>query len=152
MGTGFLSTPFLLPVLTEAGEAETAYKMLENTEKPGWLAEVLDGATTIWENWEGSASRNHYSPGSVCQWLFDTCAGIRVDGENHFIISPVPGGTLTWAEADYRSIYGEVKSRWEKTGNGTKFTVTVPPNTTADVVLPNGMRHSIDAGTHTFTA
>ena len=40
---------FLLPVLTEAGFADTAYKMLENTEKPGWLAEIEDGATTIWE-------------------------------------------------------------------------------------------------------
>lgn len=94
VGTGFLSTPFLLSVLTEAGESETAYRMLENTEKPGWLAEILDGATTIWENWEGDLSRNHYSPGAVCQWLFDTCAGIRVEGGRHFVISPVPEGAL----------------------------------------------------------
>ena len=152
VGTGFLSTPFLLPVLTGAGEVETAYRMLENTEKPGWLAEVLDGATTIWENWGGNLSRNHYSPGAVCQWLFDTCAGIRVDGENHFTIAPIPGGTLAWAEAGYRSIYGEVKSCWEKTDSGTKFTVTIPSNTTADVTLPNGTRYSTGAGTHTFPA
>ncbi|MBQ7916863.1 MAG: family 78 glycoside hydrolase catalytic domain, partial [Firmicutes bacterium] len=86
VGTGFLSTSFLLSVLTEAGETETAYKMLENTEKPGWLYEILDGATTIWENWEGTASRNHYSTGAVCQCLFDTIAGICPDGENCFII------------------------------------------------------------------
>ena len=53
VGTGFLSTPFLLPMLTEAGESEKAYRMLENTEKPGWLYEVTQGATTVWETWEG---------------------------------------------------------------------------------------------------
>ena len=97
VGTGFLSTPFLLPVLTEAGEAETAYKLLLNTEKPGWLAEVLDGATTIWENWEGNLSQNHYSPGAVCQWMFDTCAGIRATGERSFRFAPTPGPGLDHA-------------------------------------------------------
>lgn len=150
VGTGFLSTPFLLPVLTGAGAAETAYKMLENTEKPGWLAEVLDGATTIWENWEGDLSQNHYSPGAVCQWLFDTCAGIRVEGENHFVLSPVPGGTLTHAGAGYRSVYGTVKSRWEKVEGGVAFTFTVPANTTAEIVLPNGRKESVTAGEYHY--
>ena len=150
VGTGFLSTPFLLPVLTGAGETETAYKMLENTEKPGWLGEVLDGATTIWENWEGDLSQNHYSPGAVCQWLFDTCAGIRLDGKNHFVLSPVPGGTLTHAGASYRSAYGEVKSRWEKTAGGVKFTFTVPANTTADIILPDGTKKSVTAGEYQY--
>ena len=102
--------------------------MLLNTEKPGWLGEVLDGATTIWENWEGNVSQNHYSPGAVCQWLFDTCAGIRVDGENHFVIAPQPGGALSHAEASYRSLYGVVKSRWERTDGGLKFRVEIPPD------------------------
>ena len=150
VGTGFLSTPFLLPVLTEAGESETAYKMLENTEKPGWLGEVLDGATTIWENWEGNLSQNHYSPGAVCQWLFDTAAGIRMDGENHFTIAPIPGGTLTYAEARYRSIYGEVFSRWERTAEGMIFTFTIPANTTAEVRLLNGEVQTVSTGTHTY--
>lgn len=96
VGTGFLSTPFLLPVLTEAGETETAYRMLENRSSPGWLAEILDDATTIWESWEGNVSHNHYSPGAVCQWLFETAAGIRMDGERRFLIAPIPGGTLTF--------------------------------------------------------
>ena len=79
------------------GRADLAYRMLENEKQPGWLYEVKQGATTIWENWEGSASHNHYSPGAVCQWLFDTVAGIVPDGENHFVIRPVPGGDMTWA-------------------------------------------------------
>lgn len=150
VGTGFLSTPFLLPVLTEAGEAETTYRMLENTEKPGWLGEVLDGATTIWENWEGDLSQNHYSPGAVCQWLFDTCAGIQVEGENRFIIAPVPGGTLTHAEAHYLSPYGKVESRWEKTGNSIRYTITVPSNCTAEISLPDGQHFEVTAGVHEY--
>lgn len=150
VGTGFLSTPFLLSVLTEAGEAEAAYKMLENTEKPGWLYEVCQGATTIWETWEGNVSHNHYSPGAVCQWLFDTVAGIRPDGENHFVIHPVPGGTLTHARASYRSIYGLVESGWERKEGSTVYTVTVPANTTAKLQLPDGSSHNLTAGTHTY--
>lgn len=151
VGTGFLSTPFLLPVLTRAGQTETAYKVLENTEKPGWLAEVLDGASTVWENWEGNLSRNHYSPGAVCQWLFETVAGIRVAGKNHFVIAPVPGGTLTCAKASYHSIYGRVESRWQKTADGFTLTVTIPANTTAEIRLPNGMEQSVSAGTYTYS-
>ncbi|MBQ9663125.1 MAG: family 78 glycoside hydrolase catalytic domain [Oscillospiraceae bacterium] len=150
VGTGFLSTPFVLPVLTEAGEAETAYKMLFNTEKPGWLAEIADGATTVWENWEGNLSQNHYSPGAVCQWLFDTVAGIRVAWENHFVIAPQPGGTLTHAEGSYKSLYGEVKSRWEKTDSGVSFEIEIPANTTAEILLPTGETHTVSAGTYLY--
>ena len=150
VGTGFLSTPFLLPVLTEAGETDTAYKMLENTEKPGWLGEVLDGATTIWENWEGDLSQNHYSPGAVCQWLFDTCAGIRVDGENHFVIAPVPGGTLTHAEASYESPYGKVTSAWQNENGKMLFTFEVPANCTAEIILPDGQKESVNTGRYTY--
>ncbi len=151
VGTGFLSTVFLLPVLTEAGFADKAYKMLENTEKPGWLAEIEDGATTIWETWEGNVSRNHYSPGAVCQWLMEYAAGIRQQEARRFLIAPLPGGTLTFAEGSWRSLYGEVKTRWEKNGNTTRFTVTVPANCTAQVRLPDGTQHDVTAGTYSYT-
>ena len=156
VGTGFLSTPFLLDELTKAGAAETAYKVLLNTEKPGWLYEVEHGATTVWETWEGYTGRgdagslNHYSPGAVCQWLFDTCAGIRVEGENHFVIAPIPGGGLTHTEAGYKSSYGEVKSRWEKTESGTRFAFEIPANTTATITLPNGKKESLRAGRYMY--
>lgn len=150
VGTGFLSTPFLLPVLTEAGETETAYKMLENTEKPGWLAEVLEGATTVWENWEGNLSQNHYSPGAVCQWLFDTVAGIRVEGENRLIIAPMPGGSLKHACAEYVSPYGKVVSRWEETDGGTVYTVEIPANVVAEIILQDGTSETVGSGVHTY--
>ena len=96
-------------------------------------------------------SRNHYSPGAVCQWLFDTVAGIQPDGENRFVIKPIPGGTLTYAKASYQSIYGTVESGWERGENGTVFTVTVPANTTACLILPNGDSLCLTSGTHTYT-
>lgn len=150
VGTGFLSTPFILPVLTEAGRNDVAYKMLENTQKPGWLGEILDGATTIWENWEGDCSQNHYSMGAVCQWLFETVGGICPDGENAFIIKPVPGGTLTYANISYRSIYGMVKSSWKKNGEQIEYHIEIPANTKARIVLPDGTEERVEAGCYTY--
>lgn len=151
IGTGFLSTPFVLPVLTEAGFVEAAYKMLENEQAPGWLAEVNAGATTIWEDWEGNVSHNHYSPGAVCQWLFDTVAGIRVEGENYFSITPVPGGSLTEARAQYRSIYGTVRVCWKKQENSSvTYEIVIPANTTATLFLADGTRKELEPGSYVF--
>ena len=159
VGTGFLSTPFVLSVLTQYGYLDTAYRMLENTVAPGWLAMVRQGGTTVWENYlaydgEGhplKQSMNHYSPGAVCSYLFDTVCGIRVDGENHFRIAPCPGGTLEFADASYDSPYGTVKSRWERTDAGIRYDITVPPNTQADLILPNENGIFIlSPGTHGF--
>lgn len=156
LGTGFLSTPLILDVLTDI-DLESAYRLLENEEIPGWLSMPKNGATTIWEAWEGPNSKNggigslnHYSKGAVVAWLFDTMCGIRVDGENHFVIAPHPGGHFTHAKAIYDSVYGTVESGWEKTTNGWKYTVTVPTNCTAEVRLPWRDSVSLGAGTYSF--
>lgn len=150
VGTGFLSTPFLLPVLSENGEAETACRMLENEESPGWLHEVREGATTVWEDWEGKLSRNHYSPGAVTGWLFSGICGIRLTGERRFEVSPVPGGSLTHAEASWRSIYGEIGSKWEKRDGKTVFTISVPSNCAAVIRLPDGTAKEVSAGRYEY--
>ena len=157
LGTGFLSTPLILGVLSEY-DLEAAYRLLENEEIPGWLSMPCNGATTIWENWDGPfnsqgaglGSLNHYSKGAVCKWLFDTMCGIRVEGKNHFVIAPKPGGSLTHAGASYNSIYGNVESRWEKAENGYRFTVVVPANCTATVALPDGSIQKQAVGTYTY--
>lgn len=146
VGTGFLSTPFILPVLADAGEVETAYKMLENTKKPGWLGEVADGATTIWENWEGDVSHNHYSPGAVCEWLWSGVCGIQLEGENHFVIAPLPGGSLTDASASYQSIYGKVSVAWKKEEKNISYEIEIPANTSALVRFPDGRKQTLGAG------
>jgi alpha-L-rhamnosidase len=158
IGTGFLSTPFILPVLADYGYLDTAYKMLENQEEPGWLAMVAQGATTVWEHYNGydenghplQTSFNHYSPGAVCSFLFSHIAGIRVAGENEFIISPHPGGSLTYASASFCSAYGTVTSGWKSDRGQTTFTVNIPANCTATVILPDGREEKADMGEHSF--
>lgn len=150
INTGFLSTPFILPVLTAAGRADVAYRMLENSRAPSWLAEVEAGATTIWEDWEGKESHNHYSPGAVSQWLFDTAAGIRVEGENRFSIRPTPGGSLTSARAEYLSPYGLVTSAWTLESGAGVLEVALPANTTAAVTAPGLESQELGPGRHTI--
>lgn len=156
IGTGFLSTPLILDVLADI-DLESAYRLLENEEMPGWLFMPKSGATTIWEAWEGNAtenggiaSLNHYSKGAVVAWLFDTMCGIRVDGENHFVIAPHPGGHFTRAKAVYDSVYGRVESGWEKAMDCWKYTVTIPTNCTAELHLPEKTPVTLESGTHTF--
>lgn len=160
VGTGFLSTPFLLQTLADNGYLESAYKMLQNEQAPGWLAMVAQGATTVWEEYtcyseDGTPlprSFNHYSLGAVCGFLFDTVCGIRITDENAFVIVPKPGGTLQYAEASTNTAYGKVTSQWYRQAQEFQFRISIPPNTTAAIVLPDGRRENIKAGTHTFTA
>lgn len=157
LGTGFLSTPFILNVLAEI-DREVAYKLLENEELPGWLSMPKAGATTIWESWEGpnaggagEGSLNHYSKGAVCQWLFESMCGIQVVGENEFVIAPQPGGSFTYAKAEYNSVYGRVACGWKKQEDGIyEYEVLVPANTIAKVILPDGRAKTCVAGTYTF--
>lgn len=151
IGTGFLSTPLILPLLTRMGRLDVAYQMMENEQEPGWLYEVKAGATTVWENWDGSASQNHYSPGSVCQWLFETVCGVHVQGENHFTISPMPGGTLTHASFSYHSIFGRVSCAWQREGDRITIHIAIPPNTTAEIRLPDGRNETLSAGEKSFS-
>ncbi|MED4954806.1 family 78 glycoside hydrolase catalytic domain [Paenibacillus macerans] len=146
LNTGFLSTPFILHVLAEHGYPEVAYRLLEQDTCPSWLYAVTQGATTIWESWNGISpegelaySLNHYSYGAVCNFLFAGVAGIRPvpeqPGYEHFIIKPWIGGTLTHASATYESPYGKIESGWRKTDDGVDYRFVVPANTTATVMI-----------------
>jgi alpha-L-rhamnosidase len=159
--TGFLATPYLLPVLADHGHADLAYQLLLRDTPPSWLAMIERGATTVWESWEGvdSAGRpqdslNHYSKGAVIDFLHRYTAGIRLDGEpayRSFVIEPVPGGGLTAASAAHESPYGRIESSWELAGDGRlHLTVRVPPGTTATVRV-NGTETVAGPGRHEFT-
>ena len=158
VGTGFLSTPFLLQTLAENGYMESACRMLENEEAPGWLSMVAEGATTVWEEYScydenGSPlprSMNHYSLGAVCGFLFDTIAGIRILRENTFLIVPQTGGTLTCTRAEIMTAYGKVISSWERDEKGVRYTISIPANTMAEVILPGKEKTLIKAGIHHF--
>ena len=155
LGTGFLSTPLILGVL-EKIDIDAAYRLLENEEIPGWLSMPKNGATTIWESWEGDkaqngiGSLNHYSKGAVLEWVFGSMCGIRMKSENCFIICPKPGGRFTHAKASYLSVYGKVGSGWERKDGRTFYTVSIPANCSAEVILPGGRTETVCAGTHVF--
>lgn len=149
--TGFLGTPHICHVLTEFGHLEKAYALLEQKTYPSWLYPVTKGATTIWERWDGIMpdgnlqnatmnSFNHYAYGAIGDWLYRVVAGIDTD-ENHpgykkVIIAPQPGGSLTAAKAHHLSLYGKIATNWKIENGQFKLEVTIPPNTTARVVLP----------------
>ncbi len=76
--------------------------------------------------------------------------GIQVSGENHFTVAPRPGGHFTNASLSYDSVYGTVESRWERRDGKTVYTVTVPSNCTAELILPGGRKRELTAGAYTF--
>lgn len=155
LGTGFLSTPFILYVL-EKIDVEYAYKLLENEQMPGWLFMPKMNANTIWESWEGTeaqggiASLDHYSKGAVLEWVFSEMCGVKVAGENQFIIAPKAGGKFTFAKCEYQSAYGKVKSGWKRENGKTTYKIVIPANTTAKVALPSGEK-TLMAGEYEFT-
>ena len=149
--TGFIGCNLLLPVLCEYGYEETAFMLLQNEEYPSWKYPILQGATTIWERWNsytvengfgdaGMNSFNHYSYGSVTEWLYDTLVGIKSGeaGETfmHFVLRPTCGGGLLYAKGEYNSLCGLIKSSWNALGDKmTVYNCTVPGNTSATLYL-----------------
>jgi alpha-L-rhamnosidase len=167
VGTGFLATPDLLPVLADTGHLDVAYELLLQDTQPSWLAMVDRGATTIWEEWEGidadgvaHASLNHYSKGAVISFLHRYVAGIRPGlgdedvAYRRFRIEPRPGGGITSAEAVHDCPYGRIESSWRIEGGTFSLTTTVPPGTTATLVLPDGTHAQLAPGSahHTCLA
>ncbi|SFR66997.1 glycoside hydrolase family 78 protein [Maribacter stanieri] len=149
--TGFLGTPLLCTTLSKIGRDDLAFMLLFRKEFPSWLYPITMGATTIWERWdtqkpdgtiiEGMNSFNHYSYGAIGEWLYTHVGGLRIDPENpgykHIIFDPHPGGGLTSANTEFLSLYGKIKSNWKIIDRTFQYEVTVPPNTTATVTLPN---------------
>jgi alpha-L-rhamnosidase len=158
--TGFVGVGLLCPVLTAAGHADVAHRLLLTDTFPSWGYSIRHGATTIWERWDGWTedagfqtahmnSFNHYSLGSVGQWLYEDVAGIRpaAPGYAHVLIAPVPGPDLRSARATYDSVRGRIASAWEHRPDGS-FTLEaeIPANVTATVVLPRGGGEPTEAG------
>ncbi len=156
LNTGFLSTVYLLPTLVDHGMTEEAFKILEQTDAPGWLYPITLGATTIPENWNGfdefRDSLNHYSFGAVCQFLFEYVAGIRPiePGFQKIELRPIIGGSLTWAKGEYKTKYGVIRSEWHIEDGKFAYQCSVPEGTFADLTLPNGKTMYLSAGTYSF--
>ena len=150
LSTGFAGVGYLCPVLTEAGYTEVAYRLLGNETYPSWGYTIKNGATTIWERWDGWTeengfqspnmnSFNHYSLGSVGEWLYRYVAGIDLGapGYGRIVIRPRPGGNLTHASGAYDSVRGRISSSWKIEDNQFVLETLIPPNTTATVHVPS---------------
>ena len=164
--TGFLGTSILMPTLTENGMVDVAYELLFQRKNPSWLYSVDNGATTIWERWNsymldkgmgprGMNSFNHYAYGVVCEWIWETVAGISADaaqpGFKHIIMKPVPDKRLGFVKAEYKSAAGVIKSEWKYDGDKWIWNFTVPEGATASVTLPGETEtKEYSAGTYTL--
>ena len=149
--TGFLGTSILMSTLTENGMEDITYELLFQRKNPSWLYSVDNGATTIWERWnsymvkegmgpKGMNSFNHYAYGCVCEWIWETCAGISSDpaepGFKHIIMKPIPDKRLGHIDAEYQSAAGLIKSAWRYEGDQWIWDFTIPEGATASVTLP----------------
>ena len=163
LSTGFLGTPYLLPVLARFGRLDLAYRLLEQRSYPSWIYSIEQGATTCWERWNsynhetgfGNVSMNsfnHYAYGAVGDFMYETIAGITPlePGFRRFAVAPRPGGTLTSARGEYNSEYGRIVSEWRLENGRFVLDVTVPANTECEVSLPNGERQTVGAGSHHY--
>lgn len=152
LDTGFVGTPYLCRMLSENGMNDLAYHLLMEKGYPGWLYEVLMGATTIWERWNSVEpngkisgtemnSLNHYSYGSIVEWMFRNMAGINPveekPGFKKFRIAPMPNYQITRTDARLRSASGLIESSWEIEGKQLRFRFSVPFDTEAEIVLPD---------------
>jgi alpha-L-rhamnosidase len=156
--TGFVGTPLLCNTLSAQGYDDLAFMLVNRKQYPSWLYPVTQGATTIWERWDGQKpdgtfqdvgmnSFNHYAYGAIGEWLYRHVAGLDIDqanpGYKHILLAPHPGGGLTNANAEFESLYGKIKSGWKLDGKQMTYEVTVPVNTTATVTLPTASAEGV---------
>ena len=150
--TGFIGTPLLAPVLSNTGNADLMYKVLFKETYPSWFYSINQGATTMWERWDGythdkgfadrAISFNHYAYGAIGQWMYESIAGIAPlePGYKKIMFAPVPNQLLSEAKGEYDSPYGKITSHWKYVGKDFVYNITVPPNTTAKIsLLPFGV-------------
>lgn len=156
LSTGIQSTNRLMLELSRSGNNAEAYRLLLAHGLPSWGAALDNGATTVWERWDGYIaprgfqfqpmnSFNHVAFGSVAQWMWQTIVGLvpdeRSPGYKRFIVRPMPGGGLTSAHGKYNSVHGPIDIQWEIKDREFLLNLTVPTNTSADVYLP---AHAVD--------
>ncbi|MGC9349195.1 MAG: family 78 glycoside hydrolase catalytic domain [Anaerolineae bacterium] len=159
LATGFLGTPELCFVLAETGHLDVAYQLLNNESYPSWGYMIKNGATTMWERWDGYTeengihdpgmnSFNHYAYGSIGEWLYRVVAGIEagLPGYREVHLRPRPGGGLDYVRASYRSAHGTIQSAWRREDDGTHVEVTIPANTTAVLEIPTQQPHAVTEG------
>lgn len=160
LDAGILGTKYLLHALSDGGRADLAWQVVTQKDQPGWLAWFDQGATTFWEQWNGTASRNHIMFGDVSAWLMKNLGGLQlpsyepdaqIEGFRKFILAPQPLAGVTWAKTEYESPYGLIRAHWRIEGEKFLFDVTVPVGAEAEIRLPGATPTTVGSGEHHFT-
>ncbi|MCS5719863.1 glycoside hydrolase family 78 protein [Herbiconiux sp. CPCC 205763] len=150
LNTGSLGSKYLLPMLTQYGHADLAYKVAVQTEYPSWGYMIENGATTMWEHWSLDArSRGHYFLGTVDDWFYHDVAGIRsseTTGYRDITIAPAVTDQLAWAKATTQTPFGPVSTDWKRTGDTLTLATHVPVGSTAVVHVPAANRWAVTEG------
>lgn len=147
--TGDVGNRYLFQTLARNGENETMYRMHNHYDAPGYGFQIKFGLTTLTEQWDPRKgnSWNHFMLGQIEEWFYQSLAGIMSDPEKpgfkHFFIQPEVVGDMTFAKADYQSVYGKIASSWEKKDGKFILTVQIPVNTTATIKLPVAKKSEI---------
>lgn len=162
--TGFLGTPYLCYALSRYGRTDVAIKLLMREEFPSWLYSVKQGATTIWEHWDGIKpdgsfwsdamnSYNHYAYGCILDWIVETLAGINVDermtGYKRFTVMPQLPNEWNDLKCSYDSVYGKIAVELTRGDAGLNVKLTVPENTSCVFKLGD-FRKDFGSGTYEF--
>ena len=160
LSTGFLGTPWLLPALSKIGRDDLAMRLLLNEDYPSWGFEIHMGATTVWERWNtirangefgpvDMNSFNHYAYGAVGNLMYEKLGGLQIvePGYKKSRIAPLIGqGGLNHAQCNIATPHGLLASEWKLSNSGLTLAVTVPANTTAEVVIPTGSMETVREG------
>ena len=140
LDTGMLGTYFMMEHLRAIGRNDLVFTMFNQTAYPGWGYMVEQGATTLWEQWNGYWSHIHSCFTSPDNWFYQGLAGIQADpaaaGFKNAIIKPAIVGDVTWVKSHHDSPYGRIVSNWKREGEKLSMDVTVPPNSTATIFVP----------------
>jgi alpha-L-rhamnosidase len=162
ISTGFVGTRDIMNALSKIGRNDIALRLLHNTDFPSWGFSIKNGATSIWERWDGWTPEKgfqdpgmnsfaHYAFGAVVGWMYREIGGINnaSAGFNEIEIKPLFDPKLDWAKSSYESVHGPIKVSWKKSGSGHSINVDVPPNTVATVILGN-QKSTVGSGHHEF--
>ena len=147
VGNGIIGGQWLMRTLTDNGHVDVAYLLASQSTYPSWGYMVKQGATTIWELWNGDHgdpamnSGNHVMLlGDLVIWFYEDLAGIKADPNEpafkHILMKPHVVGNLKYVTASYNSIYGKIKSAWKLNDNKFNWDISIPANTTATIYVP----------------
>jgi alpha-L-rhamnosidase len=163
LSTGIQTTHRAMLLLSMYGYSDEAYRLISTTEVPSWGGMLENGATTVWERWDGYIkgrglhtsnmnSMNHWALGSVGEWIWRTIVGINPGESNpgykQFMIRPYPDGDLSWVRGEYDSIRGQIVSDWRIEKGKFIIEVKIPVNSSAIIYLPSISKEDIQESGH----